>query len=194
MHHVAIGTDADIDPDVRIGFADDRDSGSIRIGKRSRIRSGTTIYPDVEIGDDFRTGHGVLVREATTIGDDVLCGTNCVIEDDCTIGSHVSLQTNAYLPTGTTVGDEVFLGPHAVLTNDNHPVRSDEPLAGPTIESGATIGAGAIVLPDVKVGRDAFVAAGAIVTRDVPARTLAIGAPAEHRELPGALQGGNRLA
>lgn len=194
MNGVAIGTDAVIDNDVTIGYGYDDDIPATRIGAGARIRSGTKIYADVEIGDDFRTGHDALVRENTRIGDDVLVGTDVVIDGACRIGSHVSLQTRSYLPQETDIGDRVFLGPHAVLTNDKHPVRRDEPLCGPTIETGASIGAQATILPDVVIGEDAFVAAGAVVTEDVPPDTLAVGTPARHRELPRTLRGGNQLA
>ena len=194
MNGVAIGTDAVIDNDVTIGYGWDEDSPKAHIGSGARIRSGTKIYADVTIGDDFRTGHNALVRGDTRIADNVLVGTDVVIDGACRIGSHVSCQTRAYVPRNTEIGDRVFLGPHAVLTNDNHPIRGETTLHGPTLKNGVSIGAHATILPDVTIGADAFVAAGAVVTSDVPAGTLAIGAPARHRELPQQLTGGNQLA
>lgn len=164
-----------------------------RIGPGAHVRGGTTIYPDVVIGEDFTTGHHAVVRENTRIGDGVLVGTMAVIDGESTIGDDVSLQTNAYVPAGSTLGDRVFLGPGATLTNDPHPVREDADLEGPTIEDDASIGANATILPGVTVGEGAFVAASAVVTEDVPPGTLAVGVPAEHRELPAALEGGNAL-
>ncbi|WP_256391974.1 acyltransferase [Natronoarchaeum rubrum] len=163
------------------------------IGDDATIRSGTIIYADVEIGDEFSTGHGALVREGSRLGDDVLVGTNAVVDGDATIGSNVSIQTGAYVPPGTEIGDDVFVGPNAVLTNDRYPVRDDAELEGPTIERGASIGANATVLPGVTVGENAFVAAGAVVTEDVPADALAVGTPSEHEPLPPALEGGNDI-
>jgi len=161
------------------------------VGENPTVRSGTVVYPDVEIGDDFSTGHGAVVREDTRIGDGVLVGTHAVVDGGCALGDGVRLQTGAYVPTNSTLGDRVFLGPHAVLTNDPYPLRQDVDLEGPTLEDDVSIGANATVLPGVTVGEGAFVAANATVTRDVPPRTLAVGSPAEHQPLPEDLQGGN---
>lgn len=194
MVRYRLGRDADVDATATLGYgADDEDAGT-SIGRDATIRDGSTIYADVEIGDRFTTGHDVLVREGTTIGDDVVVGTNTVIDGNTTIGSEVSLQTGVYVPRETVIGDRVFVGPHAVLTNDPHPVRTETELCGPTVEDGVSIGANATILPGVTVGEDAFVAAGAIVTGDVPPRTLAVGTPARHRSLPEKLQGENVLA
>lgn len=194
MKGVAIGTNAVIDNDVTVGYGFDEDASPTRIGSDAHIRRGTIIYADVEIGDGLQTGHNAVIREETVIEDDVLVGTDAVIDGHCRVGSHVSLQTRTYLPQETDLGDHVFVGPHAVFTNDKHPVRQDSHLEGPTIASGATIGANATVLPGIEVGRDAFVAAGAVVTKDVPPKTLAVGTPASHQPLPGQLKGGNQLA
>ncbi len=194
MKGVAIGKDADIDSDVSVGYGAEHGDARTRIGADARIRSGTIIYADVDIGDGFRTGHNALVREETTIGDDVLVGTDVVIDGATEIGSHVSLQTRSYVPRQTRIGDRVFVGPHAVLTNDRYPVRREDGLDGPDLADGVTIGANATILPGVTVGDNAFVAAGAIVTGDVPPDTLAVGAPASHRPLPREIERGNQLA
>lgn len=185
------GAGCAIDPGATVGYEYADGSGQAHVGEDARVRSGTIIYADVAIGDRFTTGHDVVVREETTIGDDVLAGTKTVVDGRTDIGSNVSMQTGVYVPQNTVVGDDVFLGPYAVLTNDPYPLRTDVENVGPTVEDGASVGANATLLPDVTVGANAFVAAGAVVTRDVPPDTLAVGAPAEHRELPAALQGGN---
>ena len=186
-------TDADTDADGEIhpGATIGEAGGGPRLGQAPTIRSHSVIYGDVEIGDRFVTGHGAVVREGSVLGDDVLVGTHAVVDGDCRLGDDVSLQTGVYLPRNTTVGDRVFLGPHAVLTNDPYPLREDAALEGPTIEDDASIGANATILPGVHVGERAFVAANAVVTEDVPPETLAIGAPAEHHQLPERLKGGN---
>lgn len=163
------------------------------IGRNSVIRSGTIVYDDVVAGDSFVTGHHALVREETTVGDDVLVGTQAVLDGATTVGSRVSMQTGVYLPRETEVGDDVFLGPNATLLNDPYPVRTDDDLVGPRLEDDVSVGASATILPDVTVGEGAFVAAGAVVTGDVPPATLAAGVPAETRPLPTPLDGGNRL-
>lgn len=194
MEHIRLGENATVDDDVQLGQCYERLREPTVIGDGATIRSGTVVYADVEIGDDFSTGHHALVREGTVAGDDVLVGTRATIDGESRLGSHVSLQTGAYVPTHSELGDEVFVGPNAVLTNDPYPVREDVALSGPTIEDHVSIGANATILPDVTVGEGSFVAAGAVVDDDVPARTLAVGTPARHRELPAPLDGGNHIA
>ncbi|MFB6165588.1 MAG: DapH/DapD/GlmU-related protein [Haloarculaceae archaeon] len=182
-----------IDDDVAIGYGLDADGAPAIIGDDARIRSGSVIYHDVEIGNRFTTGHDAVVRAETTIGDDVVVGTHAVIDGGADVGSNVSIQTAVYVPPETRIADEVFLGPRATLTNDCYPVRTDDPLDGPTIERGASVGANATLLPGVTVGENAFVAAGSVVTEDVPPDTLAVGVPASTQPLPESLAGGNAL-
>jgi len=155
--------------------------GSV-IGAHAILRSGTVIYCDVTIGDHFQSGHNVLIREKTRIGDRTSVGTATVVEGNTRIGTDVSLQSMVYIPIGTTIGDRVFIGPNAVLTNDRYPPSGN--LRGPVINNGAAIGANATILPGVCIGEGAFVAAGSVVTRDVPGRMMAIGTPARIRDLP----------
>ncbi len=163
------------------------------VGDNAIIRSGTVIYCDVEIGNNFVTGHNVIIRERTRIGNNVLVGTNTVIEGTTQIGNNVSIQSNVFIPVNSLIEDLVFIGPNAVLTNDRYPVRKDYELKGPVIRRGATIGANSVILPSVEVGEGAFVAAGAVVTKDVPPWRLAIGSPAKIVELPEELRVLNRL-
>jgi acetyltransferase-like isoleucine patch superfamily enzyme len=154
------------------------------IGRDAILRSGTILYCDVVIGDRFRSGHNVLIREKTLIGDRVSIGSATIVEGNTTIGSDVNVQSMVYIPTHTTIGNHVFIGPNAVLTNDRYPPSGAGGLKGPVIRNKAAIGAHATILPGICIGERALVAAGAIVTRDVPAHMLAIGAPARIRELP----------
>jgi acetyltransferase-like isoleucine patch superfamily enzyme len=163
------------------------------LGDHAVVRPGTTFYNDVTAGDYLRTGHNALVRESTVIGDSVLVGTNVVIDGHCKIGSHVSIQSNVYIPTNVTIEDHVFLGPCSVLTNDKYPIRAPYELKGPVLRKGASVGANATILPGVEVGEGAMIAAGALVTKDVPAWKLAIGAPAKFVELPEAMKMMNRI-
>jgi acetyltransferase-like isoleucine patch superfamily enzyme len=167
-----------------IGISYKRGSKSPIIGKNSVIRSNTVIYNDVKIGNNFKTGHNVLIREKTTIGNNVLVGTNAVVEGNCKIGSNVSIQSNVYVPTDSLIEDYVFIGPCACFTNDRYPIRVDYELEGPVIREGASIGANSTFLSSIEVGEGAMVAAGAIVTRNVPPFYLAIGAPARLKPLP----------
>ena len=184
-----IGEGAQIFEPVTLGFPS-RDhigetnfTGTI-IGKHAVIRSGTILYCDVIIGDHFQCGHNVIIREKTRIGNHVAIGTATIIEGNTIIGDGVSLQSMVYIPTDTVIGNHVFIGPNTVLTNDRYPPTRIGGLQGPQIRDGAAIGANATLLPGVCIGEGALVAAGAIVTRDVPAHKLAIGAPAKITDLP----------
>ncbi len=128
----------------------------------------------------------MLIREKTIIGDRVVVGTNGVIEGQCRIGSFVKIESNCFVPTHTKIGDGVFLGPNVVLTNDRYPLRrrSEYKPAGPIVEDDVTIGAGAVICPGVTIGCRSFIAAGAVVTSDVPAGSLVVGVPARSRPLP----------
>jgi acetyltransferase-like isoleucine patch superfamily enzyme len=182
-----IGEGARIFEPVTIGFPSRENMGKTgftgsTIGHHAVLRSGTIIYCDVIIGDNFQCGHNTLIREKTRIGDRTAIGTATVIDGNTTIGNNVSLQSMVYIPTNTTIGDHVFIGPNAVLTNDRYPPSGS--LMGPVIKPGAAIGANATILPGVCVGEGAFVAAGSIVTRDVPDNMMAIGNPARMKEIP----------
>jgi acetyltransferase-like isoleucine patch superfamily enzyme len=189
-----LGDGCEIDDGATVGYEYDDDAEPPVVGDDARIRAGTRIYADVAIGDDLITGHDALVRENTIVGDDVVIGTGTVIDGETTIGSDVSLQTGVYIPTQTEIGDNVFVGPKAVMTNDPYPIREEQPLEGPTIEDGASIGANATLLPGVTIGENAFVAAGAVVTDDVPPNRLAVGAPARIEPLPEPLDKANVIA
>jgi acetyltransferase-like isoleucine patch superfamily enzyme len=190
---IGILENAKIQENVSIGLNYKTKSKPPIIGKNAFIRSNTVIYDDVEIGEDFKTGHGVVVREKTNIGDNVLIGTNSVIEGQCTIGNNVSIQSNVYLPIKTMIEDYVFIGPCACLTNDKYPIRIDFDLKGPIIRKGASIGANSTFLSNVEIGEGAMVAAGAIVTHDVPEYYLAIGSPARIKPLPKHLKTLNKI-
>lgn len=165
----------------------------VRIGDNAVIRPGSTIYCDVVAGNGLRTGHNVMVRENTAIGDNVLVGTNAVIDGDSKIGNNVSIQSNVYIPTNTVIEDNVFLGPCSVLANDKYPIRVKYDLKGPVLRKGASIGANSTILPGVEIGEGSMVAAGALVTKNVPAWKLAIGFPAKSIDLPEALKRINRI-
>lgn len=194
MNSVSIGAESYVSPSATVGPRGPADEGATSIGREATIRGGTVIYPDVDVGDRFSTGHNAVVRSGSRIGDDVLVGTGAVVDGDVTVGSRVSMQTGAYVPPETAIADDVFLGPHAVVTNDAYPIREASELEGTTVESHASVGANATLLPGLTVGERSFVAAGAVVTEDVPPETLAVGAPAEHEPLPDRLRGENHIA
>ena len=104
-----------------------------------------------------------------------------------TIGARVRIQTNCYITAFSTIENDVFVGPGVTLTNDDTMARHgpDHALRGATLRRACRVGGGVVLCPGVEVGEEAFVAAGAVVTRDVPARAVVMGVPArEVREVP----------
>ena len=165
------------------------------IGRDCHIRRNSIIYADTVIGDHSITGTGVVIREHTRIGHGSVIGTATIIEGHAEIGNHVVIQSGVFIPTMTQIGNRVFIGPRAVMTNDRYPLRRRDvyPPAGPVVCDDATIGANATLLPGVRIGEGAMVAAGAVVTCDVPSWSLAVGVPARVRELPEHLRQRNQV-
>jgi acetyltransferase-like isoleucine patch superfamily enzyme len=184
-----IGEGVQIFEPVTLGFPSRENLGKTGftgtiMGKRAVLRPGTVIYCDVVIGDNFQSGHNVLIREKTTIGNQTAIGTATIIDGNTKIGNNVSIQSMVYIPTNTTIGDHVFIGPNAVLTNDRYPPSPPGNLVGPLLKNRAAIGANATILPGVCIGEGSLVAAGSIVTCNVPDNMMAIGSPARIKELP----------
>jgi acetyltransferase-like isoleucine patch superfamily enzyme len=114
-------------------------------------------------------------------------GRGSAVDFGARVGARVSIQTNVYVTALTVVEDDVFIGPGVVTTNDDTMGRHDrgEPLRGPCLRRACRVGGGAVLVPGVEVGEEAFVAAGAVVTADVPARAVVMGVPARVvREVP----------
>lgn len=172
---VLLGSGVSLGDNVILGHKDD---GVLTIGDNAVIRSGSIIYSDVKIGNNFRTGHNILIRENTEIGDSVLVGTNSVVENNCKIGSDVSIQTNVYVTTNTVLEDKVFMGPCSVTANDKY-MQAGAKLVGPTIKKGARIGANSILLPGVIIGENAVIGSGSVVTKNVSPFTTIAGNPAK---------------
>ena len=167
--------------------------GPARLTGPSVVRSGTVIYADVAAGEHLQTGHNVLIRQNTRMGRHVVVGTNTVIEGQVEIGDFVKIESNSFIPTHTRIGYRVFLGPNVVLTNDKYPLRRRDEYrpAGPVIGDNVSLGAGVILLPGVTIGAGSFVAAGAVVTRDVPPMSLVRGNPGVPEPLPEHLRENN---
>lgn len=178
-----IGSGKKLEPGVRLGVLSPRKiaSPNLTIGRNAALRSGTVIYAGSAIGDNLKTGHNAVIREETRIGRDFSLWANSVVDYGCNIGDGVKIHSNCYVAQYTTIEDEVFLAPGVVVANDPHPGAPD-PLAcmkGPTIKKGAQIGCNVTILPHVTIGEGALIGAGSVVTRDVPARSVAYGNPAK---------------
>lgn len=159
-----------------------KESGELEthIGRNAVIRSHSVVYAGNVIGDNFQTGHGVMIRELNKIGNNVSVGTHSIVEHHVRIADKVRIHSNAFVPEYSVLEKGAWVGPCVVFTNARYP-RS--PLAkgnleGPHLLEGSRIGAGAVLLPGVVVGRNALVGAGAVVVEDVSDGQVVVGNPA----------------
>jgi acetyltransferase-like isoleucine patch superfamily enzyme len=151
------------------------------IGDGTIVSTGAIVFAGSKIGARVILGDQSCVRERVEIGDDVVLGRGSLIENDTVVGAMTKIQADAYITAYSTLEDHVFIAPCVVTTNDNFMGRTErrhELVKGPTIRRGARVGGGAILCPAVEIGEDAFVGAGAVVTKDVPARMVVVGNPA----------------
>jgi UDP-2-acetamido-3-amino-2,3-dideoxy-glucuronate N-acetyltransferase len=141
------------------------------------------IFPDVTIGEGTRLGNFVFLRSDTLIGEACTIGSYVDIEGEVTIGNYVSLQSGCYITRGVIIEDEVFCGPRVITMNDKRMSYRRPSLtfvrSAPRILRAARVGGGSVLLPGVTVGENAFVGAGAVVTRDIPDGAIALGNPAK---------------
>ncbi len=133
------------------------------------------------IGAGTRIWQFVVVLPNAQIGQDCNICSHCLIEGDVIVGDRVTVKSGVQLWDGLTLGDDVFIGPNTSFTNDRFPRSKKTPkkYLQTLVEAGASIGAGATILPGVIVGRNAMVAAGAVVTRSVPPNAIVVGNPAK---------------
>ena len=138
------------------------------------VFAGAWIGPDAIIGDQ------AFVRERARIGAETVIGRGSTIDNDVHVGARVRIQSQVYVTAQSVIEDDVFIGPCAMTTNDNTMARQarDSPLLGVTLRRACRVGGGAVLTPGVEIGEEAFVAAGAVVTNDVPPRALVMGVPA----------------
>lgn len=147
----------------------------------------SVVEPGASIGDETRIWHFAHVRDGATIGAQCTIGKSAYVDSGVRLGNRVKVQNFASLFGNAVIEDGVFIGPHACLTNDKHPraISPDGGLLGETqwrrgtvyIARGASVGAHATILSDVKIGTWAMVGAGSVVVRDVPPFALAYGTP-----------------
>jgi acetyltransferase-like isoleucine patch superfamily enzyme len=146
------------------------------------------VSPKARLGEGTRIWHQAQVREGVVLGENCIVGKGVYIDFDVKVGDNVKIQNGAMLYHGLTVEEGVFIGPQACMTNDVYPRAitpdgklkgNDDWEVGPiVIKYGASVGARSVILPNVTIGRWALVAAGAVVTRDVPDHGLVVGVPA----------------
>ena len=154
------------------------------IGDNTIVSTGAIVFAGSTVGGSSIVGDQSCIRERVTMGANCILGRGSLIENDTTVGAGTRIQAGAYITAYSTLEEDVFVAPCVVTTNDNYMGRTERRKAemrGPTIRRGARVGGGAILCPGVEIGEEAFVGAGAVVTKDVAPRMLVVGSPA--REL-----------
>jgi len=151
------------------------------IGDGTVVSTGAIVFAGSTVGANCIVGDQSCVRERVRMADDCILGRGSLIENDTTVGAGTRIQAGAYVTAYSTLEEDVFIAPCVVTTNDDFMGRTEkrkELMKGPTIRRGARVGGGAILCPGVEIGEEAFIGAGAVVTKDVPPGVVVVGSPA----------------
>lgn len=161
--------------------AERQDHQPLILGEGVTVGAGCVLYVGSTVGNRVFFGDKATLREDVTVGELTIIGRGVTVENRVTIGRKCKIETEAYVTAFSTIEDYCFIAPEVTFTNDNFLGRTEERkrhFGGPRLKKGARIGANATLLPNVTIGEDALVAAGSVVTRDVPDRMIVAGVPA----------------
>lgn len=196
-HHVVIHEDTVVGSTVRIddhaslgkrpmkaansATTKEQELPPLTVGELSIVGTGVVLYRGAAVDAKVLMADLATIRENVTIGRGTIVGRGVTVENFCTVGRYCKLESECYVTAYSTLEDRVFIAPGVVMSNDNFVGRTAERFKhfkGLTVKKGGRIGAGTVTLPGVTVGEDALVAAGSVVTKDVPARKIVMGTPA----------------
>jgi UDP-2-acetamido-3-amino-2,3-dideoxy-glucuronate N-acetyltransferase len=153
----------------------------LSLGAQCIVGTGVVVYRGAAIDERVLMADLCTVRENVRVGRGTIVGRGVTIENYCEVGRYCKLESECYLTAYSTLEDRVFVAPGVVTSNDNFVGRTAERFKhfkGVTVKRGGRLGAGSVILPGIVVGEDGLVAAGSVVTRDVPPRTIVLGSPA----------------
>ncbi len=153
----------------------------IAVGENTSIGPHAVIFYDVEIGRHTLIGDGASIREQCRVGDYCIISRYVTLNYNATIGNRTKIMDLTHITGNCTVGDDVFISIHVSTTNDNKIGKEgyhEERIIGPQVGDGALIGAGASLLASVRIGLEAVVGSGSVVTKPVPNHALVVGIPA----------------
>jgi acetyltransferase-like isoleucine patch superfamily enzyme len=154
--------------------------GPLELGDEVSVCAGAIVFAGARLGEGVILGDQSFVRERSTIGAGTVIGRGSVVDNDVSIGERVKIQTTVYVTAHSVIEDDVFVGPGTTTTNDDTIARHapQETLRGVVLRRACRVGGGVVMTPGVEIGEEAFVAAGAVVTHDVPPRAVVMGVPA----------------
>jgi acetyltransferase-like isoleucine patch superfamily enzyme len=184
-HHVVIHEGTILGNDVRVD--DHATLGKLPMRAANSATTKEQELPPLTLGDTCIVGTGVVLYRGAAIDARVLIADLATVRENVaigrgTIGRYCKLESECYITAYSTLEDRVFVAPGVMCSNDNYIGRTAERFKhfkGMTVRRGARLGVGVVCLPGVTIGEDALVAAGSVVTRDVPARTIVLGRPAK---------------
>lgn len=182
--NAVIGEETIIEENVSVGVRYHPAAGCAVIGDHSILRSGTVIYGDVKTGSYFQSGHYTVIRARVEMGDYCTVTNGSVIEGLVKMGDSVRLMSHVYVCSRTVFGSRIICGPGVTFLNDKRPGRDNAPTKGTFIEDDVMIGGGSLILPGVRIGKGSFIAAGSVVTKDVPPYSFVKGFPAKAEPIP----------
>jgi acetyltransferase-like isoleucine patch superfamily enzyme len=156
------------------------DGEPLVLGTGTVVCARAIVFAGARVGENAILGDQSFVRERARIGDGTVIGRGSAVDNDVLIGERVRVQTDVYLTAYSVVEDDVFVGPGSVTTNDSTMSRhgADFALEGAVLRRACRIGGAAVLTPGTEIGEEAYVAAGAVVVRDVPPRAVVMGVPA----------------